>query len=68
MDDRWYTRIAIATAVSLLTWVPALVWLSGGEDAPRTASAALAVTSAILLCVFIVASALHIYYGRRRIS
>jgi hypothetical protein len=63
MDDRWYRSIAIAAGCSLLTWVPALVMLSGGEDGPRIASATLAVISAILLCLFIVASAVHVYRG-----
>ena len=65
MDDRWYRWIAIVAGCSLLTWVPALVMLSGGDDGPWTATAALAVVSSILLCVLVVASVLHLYAHRR---
>jgi hypothetical protein len=65
MDARWYRRIAVAAGFSLLTWVPVLVMLSGGEDGPRIATAALAIIGAILLSVFVVASGLHLYVQRR---
>jgi hypothetical protein len=64
MTDRLYQLIAVATAGVILVGV-AVGMLFGPDGDPGVLSIVLAVASGLLLCVFIVASLIHIYWGRR---
>jgi hypothetical protein len=64
MTDRRYRFIALATAGVLLAWV-GIGMLYGPDGDPGAILSVLWVSAAVLLSVFIVASVIHVYWGRR---